>query len=301
MSLIALIISSVPLFGSVLLFLLPIPIIYCYLKNGRLHGLLVILASLLISMLLASNDQALGFPVIFLLFAGFLGIVLAEFLKRHYSIEATIFLPVLMLLLVWSSLIFYKTSVSGIHVEQWLKNFIYRNIQDSIALYTALDVPAETIRVLKDNGRQIADFLVNILPAVALISAVFSVWINVLVVRGLLKKSELLNPEIMDLSLWKAPEKLVWFLIAAGMMLLIPAESVNIFGMNILIVAFFIYLLQGLAVTSFFLKTKKIPLALRAIFYFSVSIQQYFTLLVVAIGLFDLWVDFRKRIRPIAD
>jgi uncharacterized protein YybS (DUF2232 family) len=302
LSLASLIISSVPLLGSAILILLPLPILYCHLKNGRVHAFIVLIVSLcVVSIILKSYDQTFGFPVLVLFVSGILGIVLSELLKKQYSIETTILLPVMILLAIWSSFIFYETSISGISVWQGLKSFIHRNIQDSIAFYAELKIPDETIRFLKNNAGQIADFFMKILPSIALISAFFIVWINVLVIREIIKKNELLNPDLNDLSLWKSPEKLIWLFIAGGIMLLVSVESIKFLGLNILITALFIYLLQGLAITSFFFKRKNVPRVLRAIFYFSIFIQQYFTLLIVATGLFDLWIDFRKRIRPIAD
>jgi uncharacterized protein YybS (DUF2232 family) len=302
LSLASLIINSVPLVGSAILVLLPLPILYGYLKNGRIHGSIVLIVSLcVVSITLKSYDQIFGLPVLVLFVSGVLGIVLSELLKKHYSIEKTIFLPVTMLLALWFSFIFYATSLLEVSLWQWLKNFIYKSIQESITFYAELEIPDETIRFLKNNASQIADFFMKILPSIALISAVFIVWINVLMIRGLLKKTGQLNPDLNDLSLWKSPDKLVWLLIAGGMMLLAPVEWIKFLGINILITTLFIYLLQGLAITSFFFKQKNIPRLLRAIFYFSIFIQQYFTLLIVATGLFDLWIDFRKRIRPIAD
>jgi hypothetical protein len=35
--------------------------------------------------------------------------------------------------------------------------------------------------------------------------------------------------------------------------------------------------------------------------YFLLLIQQYLLLIVVALGMFDLWADFRKFIRPAPD
>ena len=109
------------------------------------------------------------------------------------------------------------------------------------------------------------------------------------------------NPDFGDLTRWKAPEKIVWLLIAAGGTLLIPQALVKFIGLNILIICLFIYLAEGISIIGFFLKVKKVPILFRVMLYFLILVQQYLLLLIVALGLFDLWADFRKFIRPAAD
>jgi len=37
------------------------------------------------------------------------------------------------------------------------------------------------------------------------------------------------------------------------------------------------------------------------LFYLLILVQQYMVVFVIALGLFDIWVDFRKRIKGITD
>ncbi|MDD5524767.1 MAG: DUF2232 domain-containing protein, partial [Smithella sp.] len=63
---------------------------------------------------------------------------------------------------------------------------------------------------------------------------------------------------------------------------------------NIFLVTSFIYLLQGLAIVSFFFQKKNVPFFFRYLFYFLIAVQQILMIPIVAIGLFDIWIDFRK-------
>ncbi len=84
-------------------------------------------------------------------------------------------------------------------------------------------------------------------------------------------------------------------------MMLVPIDVIDSVGLNILIVCCLIYLLQGLAIVGFFFRRKRVPLLLRWLFYVLIAVQQYMVILVIAFGLFDIWVDFRKRIAGIKD
>jgi uncharacterized protein YybS (DUF2232 family) len=84
-------------------------------------------------------------------------------------------------------------------------------------------------------------------------------------------------------------------------MLLIPVEWARILGLNLLLICLFVYLLQGLSIIGFLFKTKNVHRLFRIPCYFLIFAQQYIILLVIAVGVIDLWVDFRKFIKPIMD
>jgi uncharacterized protein YybS (DUF2232 family) len=54
------------------------------------------------------------------------------------------------------------------------------------------------------------------------------------------------------------------------------------------------YFFQGLAIVAYFFHHKKVPMLLRSIGYVLIAVEQFVTLFVVGLGLFDLWGDFRR-------
>jgi len=69
---------------------------------------------------------------------------------------------------------------------------------------------------------------------------------------------------------------------------------VRLTAMNLLLIVGAFYFAQGLAVIAFFFHKNNVPRFLRGITYILIVFQQIFTLLVVGLGLFDLWGDFRR-------
>lgn len=275
----------------------PLPILYYYSKNGRVPGLAgLIITFFVVAVILNAYDAMANLPI--LCISGCLGMILSEVLKKNYTIEKTIFLPVIALLIMWSLFLLYQSAVSGVGPWRLIERYIEQIVQENIQFYAKLEVPEEHLNMIRDNSKQITGFFMHIFPALALTSILFTVWINILFGREIFRKNALWYPDFNDLSLWKAPEKLVWLLIAGGGMLLIPMEWVGFGGLNFLIVCLFLYFLQGLAIISFFFSRKHVPKLIRGFVYFLIFAQQYFTILIVATGLFDLWIDFRKYIRP---
>jgi uncharacterized protein YybS (DUF2232 family) len=112
--------------------------------------------------------------------------------------------------------------------------------------------------------------------------------------RSLLKRRGLFFPAFGVLNLWKAPDSLVWVLIGCGGLLMLPGSTLKIIGVNGLLVLLMIYFFQGIAIVSFFFEKKQFPRLLRIFFYSLIAIQQIVLLVVIGLGLFDIWLNFRK-------
>ncbi len=93
---------------------------------------------------------------------------------------------------------------------------------------------------------------------------------------------------------WRLPAGLIWALIAAGFALLAPVEMLATVGRNMLALLLPLYFLQGLAVVSNFLQRKKYPPALKGMIYLMLFILNPLPLIITGVGVFDLWIDFRR-------
>ncbi len=285
--------AAFPRLSSFLFFLLPLPIIFYYSKLGRALGIVVVLTTLVASVFAsASLGRTEISPLLCLL--GFLGVIIAEVLRRRLSIEKAILSSIVALMI--PGLILISFSILRTGEAPWRSGEVYlaNAILENAKTYSEMGFPPEQVNQIKDNAKQIAATLINILPALVLVNIAFCVWLNLLAARTTFHRQRLYFPDFGDLSRWKSPDKLVWLVIVSGGMLLIPDERVFYAALNALIICFFIYLLQGLAIISFFFRKKNIPVILRTIFYVLLAFQPIFTLLVIAVGLFDLWLDFRK-------
>ncbi|HVO66843.1 MAG TPA: DUF2232 domain-containing protein [Syntrophales bacterium] len=290
----------IPIIGPFFFIISPLPIFYYYSKTGRVQGSTIFAISLsLVAIILTIFDSSANIPLLFLL--GSLGVILSEIFRKNYSIETTIILPVLVLTILWFTFIFFQSLSLGKQPWLLIEDYIERDIQEIIQLYAQLDIPVEQIDLAKNNIKQITHFFTNIFPAILLVSASFTVWINIMAARELFQKNRIWYPDFGDLSRWKAPESLIWILIANGVMLLIPVEWVQILGLNLLLICLFVYFLQGMSVIGFLFKAKNVHRLFRIPCYVLIFAQQYIILIVIAVGIIDLWIDFRKFINPLTD
>jgi uncharacterized protein YybS (DUF2232 family) len=94
---------------------------------------------------------------------------------------------------------------------------------------------------------------------------------------------------------WKLPEPLIWVIITAGGLAFLGKGIFNVCGENALLVLSSIYFLQGLAVVAFYFERLKVPAFIRWITYILLCIQWYGLILIVIIGVSDVWFDLRAR------
>ena len=293
-------VALIPFIGPIVVILTPLPILYYCSRLGRRSGLMVVALSFLATYgILTLLGRGTNLPVLSMI--GFSGVLLFEVLKRHLSIEKTFLLASLALFCCAAGFVLYHAFRTGIAPWRMLELYVAGIVRDNIKLYEQLNISEEQVRLIRESAPQITHFLTGVFPALTLSGTAFTVWVNLLAGRLLFRKNGVAFPDFGDLAAWKAPEKLVWILIAAGGMVIFPVEGAVIVGMNLLILCGLIYLFQGLAIAAFFFREKRIPMMFRGLFYALLMIQQYMLIIVIAFGLFDLWVDFRKRIGEIKD
>ena len=292
-------VALVPFVGSFALVLIPLPVVFFLGKLGRWKGLTVLALSILIVEAVMQSLSIAGDVSLFLLL-GYLGVVIHELMKKGFSLEKTVLFTVIaggaftsLLLLVQSALIQQMpwTLVSA---------YITRSFQESIELSTQMGAQAEQIKIIKDNLGMITRSLLYVMPALILVGITFISLLNIIAAKRIFLVNGLGYPDFGDLTQWKSPEGIVWFLIISAATVLLPpffalnVVEVLVVGLNVLIICLFVYFLQGLAVFEFFFKTRRVPRMMRIIFYFVLILQQYLVVFVIAAGLFDLWLDFRK-------
>ncbi len=296
-SLVLLLAALAPFGGVIALLFIPLPVFFYYAKNGRVRGIVLAALSLIVLFFAARIvDLYASFPLFVLL--TFSGVVIAEVLQRNYPIEKTVVISVAATFIAGSIIFLYQGFLLGETPWHMISAFTEQKIREGISFYTYLKISPEQIKLIEENVAGIVAFITAISPAISLVGLTFMVWVNLLLGKKIFQKYGLSYPDFGDLSLWKAPEKMVWYLIAAGVILILPNERTEILGWNMLIVILFAYLLAGIAIISFYLKKNSLPSGLRYLIYFLVFAQQIITLLVVTAGLFDLWVDFRKLNKP---
>jgi uncharacterized protein YybS (DUF2232 family) len=288
--------SLIPFIGLFFLMILPLVLYVLFFLNDPGKTLMAFLSGLcLIAVILSMMHAVL--PAFALAAVGFSGILMAWTARKNYSIEMVVLLPSLVLLGAIAFYFVYGGLQLSMNPWQMVENQMREAIELNMRLYSRLPLNPEEIQAIQDSKPAIIALFTRIFPALCVIAALFTVWINLIAAGPILRKHGIVLPELSALSEWSAPPWLVWIFIAAGAMSVLPQTYIRFPGINIFLVVSFLYLLQGLAIVSFFFQNKNISMFFRFLAYFLIAIQQMLMIAIAAVGFFNLWIDFRKYFR----
>ena len=280
-----------PVVGFVFSMFVPLPVIFYRVKLGRRKGALIPLIVLTLMGIIFG-----GFSIDMLFFCGLmlLGFVMSETFEKSLSIEMTLVATCGIVLgsgLV-GLLLFSVAKQTGI--VSLLSAYVAANLKLSLKLYQEIGIPQETIDTIAGSLDRINYVLVRLMPAIMAASTLFVAWINLIAIRPLMAHRGLAFPEFGRLNHWRSPEWLIWGVIACGAIMLAPVGGIRLLAINGLLVLLTIYFMQGIAIVSFYFEKKGLPRFVKVALYALIAFQQLFLLVVIGIGLFDMWVDFRK-------
>jgi len=282
---------KLPLFGFFFSLFMPLPIFYGRVKLGRQSGLLTAAFSLLA---MAAIIGEVSFDLFFYLELLLLGFLLGELSEWRLSIEHTVaFTTTAVLLTGLAGLLLYSSSI-GKGLGAMLSDAVGQNLEMTLTLYREMGVAEENIQLIAGSLETIGHVMVRVLPGLTASAFLLITWVCLILARPLFQASQLPYPDFGPLNRWQAPEPLVWVAIACGALLLVPEKTIKVLGINGLIVLMTVYFFQGMAITTFFFQKKRFPLILRVFLYSLIVIQQFLLLLVIGMGFFDTWLNFRK-------
>ncbi len=159
-------------------------------------------------------------------------------------------------------------------------------------MFAGADLPAEQLAEVTRSVEQMAEFIHKVYPSVIVTVAGIMV-LGLVLLLSLAARGRYVIPG-KAFPQWKAPDFLVWFLIAAGFTVVFAEGVPATFAMNLLVILLPVYFLQGLAVLDCFFRRKAFSPLLRGIGYVLVTVINPLPMVVTGIGVFDLWADFRK-------
>jgi uncharacterized protein YybS (DUF2232 family) len=223
-----------------------------------------------------------------------MGIVMGYGFRRQWSTEKIVGLSSLFVIgmaCLFAVLAFVETKGEMVRL-------IEQDLRDAISVtLKQLGVSSVENSEVENNLLESVPLVVRIIPGVLVSCAVGISWLNMLIARRYCRAATAGMCVFERLTLWKTPEFLVWFVIAGGLMVLLPVGDLKLPGINLLIVMGTLYFFQGFAIVAFYFERWKMPLFVKGFIYAVLFLQQFASVIVAALGLFDVWFDFRKVVK----
>lgn len=269
----------------------PLPILSSHVRNGRKWAWLAALSNSVI-VALAGGQLSLIFYLVFILS---LSLSLPELLRLKISLEKSAVLTLLIMTLCGSLFVFGDALYHHLNPILEFKKHV-SGFVDLLGQSLASGSGATGLL----NATEVDDWKRSLLIEFPSIVAIFSlvlVWANlVLLLRANPNKMrESLGLEASFLRNWKTPEYLVWPTIVTGFFLIFNVGVVSNISLNLFKFIMAIYAIQGLSILTYFFDLWNFRGFFRVV-GFSVAVL-LMTPVVLSLGFFDLWFDFRSRFK----
>jgi hypothetical protein len=274
--------------GVAAVLILPLPAAYVHMRQGAVAGGAVVLLTTGVLWGAAGHMAGLGYLLQF----GFLSFLLPYFLWRGISWDRSVGLTLAVLLAFCGLVLAGLASVEEVDAGAVVGRFLQAQTEQALALGRKAQLTGDQAAQFEALVRQAASFLQRAYPAVVAIGLGGLMLITVFGLN-LLARDDYRLPG-SPFHLWKLPEMLIWWLIGAGALTLLPRGIVAVAGFNLLLVVLAAYFLQGLAIVGHFFRKKGLPPVLRTVGYILVVTLNPLPVVVTGLGVFDLWIDFRK-------
>ena len=280
--------ATFPLVGMLPGIFAPFPAIFYALKRGMLTGAAIVaMAALVLALTVGPSISLLYFCQ-----CGLLSLALPWFLsageKGARSISLSVGINAGLLLLITG--IFVLTQ--GIDLHAQVQQGIQTSIKQMVSLYEKAGVKGEELTTLQQGAAEGGVLIGRIYPALIVLTLAIIAGINTLLLKKLSHRLPH-PPELGKFTGFKNPEPLVWVMIAAGFAMLIKHPVVTTVALNALVVTVALYFMQGMAIIVNFYRKYSVPQAARILFYLVLLLQPYLMVIVAALGIFDIWGNFR--------
>ena len=273
--------------------LLPVLAFAVLSKFGKYTGKKFLLTSIVISLIcyiILGNLDLFVFSAIFF----FAGYVLFVSFENHESPALSGFKTAVTIAIGWSVVLAFFTWGSEISPYKQLITTLDLGISEALAYYQQTEtVTPETLAMLDTTLSQMKVIVPLIMPAILGCFVLFISWFTMIISNTLLIRKNG-SSSWSSYGMWQLPEKLIWVAICMGLVTMLPISGIRIVALNALIMLSVIYCFQGLAVAVFYMNKWNVPILMRSFFYVMMIVQTFGTIVLLVLGVADVWLDLRK-------
>ena len=285
----------VPILGLAALPLVIYPALSVGVRVGKQTGQLLPLAAVACIYALAGLEAAVAYLVLalvtFLMFFSF---------GRGWSIARVVSGSAICAV---AAMLVTATAFAGSLSNLWtaLQAGVQAQVLMTLEVYERMGLSGDTIDFLREHAGQMATLFVQMLPGMIFLALGVTVLVNLGLLSWQFPQYRSFFFEAGDLKEWKSPDHMVWFLLVPSLALFLPLGwPLHAMAANVVFICTVFYFFHGLAIVSYYFHHKKVPMFFRVLGYLLIIFEQVLTVLVIGLGFFDLWGDFRRLKRRTA-
>ncbi len=265
---------SIPVFTIAVVIIWPLPVVYLAINQGqRRAGMMIVLAAVINGLLfnpLMSMVTVVGF--------GFIGFVMAGALQENFP-------PRRVLLMTVGAAVLSNLILAGFLTLGYEQGF-RQGFAEMIREYAAPLIEGEDMTTMLEIQLQ---FILQLLPALLIVSGVITGILNYYFVHWFLALKNIKVKIFKSIAYWRFPAGILSFLVVIGLLL-----RQNIIMFNLTALVFFFIFIQGFGVGLYYVGKRTRSSLFRWFYVLAVIVIPIFPVILMAVGLLDLWLDLRK-------
>lgn len=268
--------------------LLPFPAALAQMRCGTLVGAAVV--SLVALVLLAQGSGLAAGS--YLLQYGFGSFLLPFWLRRGWNWDRALGATLVVTLATAGLLLYGYAQSQQVGLSEPIEQYVKIEMDRAVAAADQAEMSAEERAAFDDYAQRTAAFMLQAYPGMAVaVTGGFLLLLLLLLRISARGFYEIPGPAF---ARWKSPDWLIWLLIPAGFGVLLGTGVWTTIGVNLLVVVLPVYFLHGLAIVTHYFQQRQTPLLWRWLGYVMVTVFTPLPFIVLGMGVFDLWADFRK-------
>lgn len=275
-------------FGMLLALLVPLPAAYVHMRHSASDGAGVVVLS---SLALVATDGWYG-VMLYLMQFGLASFFLPLFLQRRMAWDRAIAATTLVAVLASSAVFVSVALQTDQSISAMVNAYIDGELNKVMLVYQQSELTPSQLTDLRSLANRTSDFLRLAYPGLVIVGTELLLLLTTFLLGRFSRGNYLLAGAAF--RQWKAPDLLVWLVILGGFGVFFSQGVVYQVAVNLVTVILPIYFLQGMAVVAHYFQRKGVLPALRVLGYLMMVVVNPLPVIVAGIGIFDLWVDFRK-------
>lgn len=274
--------------GAFLNLLTPLAAAYLSMRFGLRQGIVVVVVTSVLLAQLTTTYTLFAYLCLF----GVGSLLLPYCLRQKLPWDRSVLYASLGGALVSALLVAAVLLISGTNLPGLVDQVIQVEVEQAMQVYRDAGFAADQLEEMQKITESLAEFIDKSFYGLYLAALLVVQALTLVLLYGLKGKHyQLSGPAFAK---WRLPAGLIWLLIAAGFALLVPLAPVALFGRNLLVVLLPLYFFQGMAVVNSYLRQKPYPPMVKGVIYVLLLILNPLPIIVTSVGIFDLWVDFRR-------
>lgn len=285
--------SYIPLVGTIISFLFPVPLVILSLHHSLRISIIALIVSTIIIIFFTEPLYGIGFSVSF----GTIGLIFGHMIKKGKDPNVTAVFGALGFLCGVILVAFLSFIIMGINTFEMYFKMYEETFPTVVDLYKRLGISSEQLETISKNWGEIMKFVKQALPSMLLVGGIIISYANYWVAFNILKRIKIHIPPISISNLRFPPITILGFLLAfilTAVGMSNPSSLAYQLGINLQVIFSVLFLLSGLLVVNFWLSKLGLPGFAKAILFMLIIFQPLFSTVVTWLGVFDTIFKFRK-------